>query len=86
MPPATGRCWLLPSRCRSTAPCPRGSLPLSALSLACFLAGGAGVKKVVLKHFVMEDESASASLGEAVREAFAGEVIVGEDGMEIPLQ
>ncbi len=50
------------------------------------LAGGAGVKKVVLKHFVMEDESAIASLGEAVREAFAGEVIVGEDGMEIPLQ
>ncbi len=50
------------------------------------LASGAGVKRVVLKHFVMEDESAIASLGEAVREGFAGEVIVGEDGMEIPLQ
>ena len=44
------------------------------------------MKKIVLKHFVMEDESAIASLGEAVREGFAGEVIVGEDGMEIPLQ
>ena len=50
------------------------------------LASGAGGKKIVLKHFVMEDETAIASLGEAVREGFAGEVIVGEDGMEIPLQ
>lgn len=49
------------------------------------LAGRAGVKTVVLKHFVIEDESAIARMGEAVREGFAGEVIVGEDNMEVPV-
>jgi len=49
------------------------------------LATRAGVKRVVLKHFVMEDEPAIASMGDAVREGFAGEVLVGEDGLEIVL-
>jgi len=49
------------------------------------LARRAGVKKVVLKHFVMEDEESIARIGELVREGFAGETIVGEDGMEISL-
>lgn len=63
-----------------------GGAALSRWYVSCRSPGGPGVKKIVLKHFVMEDESAIASLGEAVREGFAGEVIVGEDGMEIPLQ
>lgn len=49
------------------------------------LASRAGVKTVVLKHFVMEDESAIASLGEEVRREFAGEVLVGRDGLAIDL-
>ena len=47
------------------------------------LAARAAVKKVVLKHFVMEDEEAIARMGDAVREGFPGEVFVGGDGLEI---
>lgn len=49
------------------------------------LATRAGVKKVVLKHFVMEDESAIAQMAEEVRRRFAGRVHAGSDGLEIVL-
>jgi len=49
------------------------------------LATRAGVKKMVLKHFVMEDESAIEQMGEEVRRRFAGEVFVGRDGLSIDL-
>ena len=49
------------------------------------LATRGGVKEVVLKHFVMEDESAIAQMAEKVRRRFAGRVHTGSDGLEIVL-
>ena len=49
------------------------------------LASRARVKTVVLKHFVIEDESAIEQIGEEVRRRFAGEVLVGRDGLAIDL-
>jgi len=52
---------------------------------AATLAREAGVRTLVLKHFVMEDEAAIARIGEEVRRGFTGEVLVGRDGLELVL-
>ena len=49
------------------------------------LAREAGVRTLVLKHFVMEDEAAIARMGEEVRRGFPGQVLVGRDGLELVL-
>ncbi len=49
------------------------------------LASRAGVKTVVLKHFVMEDEAAIEQMGAEVGRHFSGDVLVGHDGQEVQL-
>jgi ribonuclease BN (tRNA processing enzyme) len=49
------------------------------------LARQAGVRTLVLKHFVMEDDAAIARMGEEVRRGFPGEVLLGRDGLEVVL-
>ena len=53
------------------------------------MASEAGVKRVMLKHFVMEDITgdlaATQRMAEQVRQAYNGEVIVGEDGLEVSI-
>ena len=53
------------------------------------LAAAAGVKRLVIKHLVMEDitgdRTAAQRMGETIRAHFGGEVLVGEDGLEVSL-
>ncbi len=53
------------------------------------MASEAGVKRVMLKHFVIEDItgdlSAAQLMANQVRQAYDGEVIVGEDGLEVSI-
>ncbi len=53
------------------------------------MASEAGVKRVMLKHFVIEDITgdlaATQHMAEQVRQAYDGEVIVGEDGLEVSI-
>jgi ribonuclease BN (tRNA processing enzyme) len=55
--------------------------PQAVARLAC----QAGVRTLVLKHFVMEDEAAIARMGEEVSRQFPGEVLVGRDELEVML-
>ncbi|MEC7843253.1 MAG: MBL fold metallo-hydrolase [Candidatus Latescibacterota bacterium] len=53
------------------------------------LAAAAGVKRLVIKHLVMEDitgdRTAAHRMAETIRDHFGGEVMVGEDGLEVDL-
>ena len=53
------------------------------------LANAAGIEKVMIKHLVIEDITgdltAVEQMGEQIRADFAGEVLVGEDGLEVAL-
>jgi len=53
------------------------------------MASEAGVKKVMTKHFVIEDITGDITavqrMAEQIRQAYDGEVIVGEDGLEVSI-
>lgn len=53
------------------------------------MASEAGVKRVMMKHFVIEDITgdltAAHRMADQIRQAYDGEVIVGEDGLEVPV-
>jgi len=53
------------------------------------LAVAAGVKRVMIKHLVIEDISGDLTvaerMGEQIAQGYGGEVLVGEDGLEVEL-
>lgn len=83
---------LLVSECSGTreflAQYPWGSWHTTPETLAS-MASEAGVKRVMMKHFVIEDITgdltAANRMADQIRQAYDGEVIVGEDGLEVPV-
>ena len=81
---------LLVSECSGTAEFlatqPWGSWHITPPRLA-ELAAQAGVKRVMIKHLVMEDitgdRTAAYRMAEQIREGYGGEVMVGEDGLMV---
>jgi len=81
---------LLVSECSGTSEFlgqyPWGAWHTNPQTLAA-MASQAGVKRVMLKHFVIEDITgdltAAGRMAQQVRQSYNGEVIVGEDGLEV---
>ena len=51
------------------------------------MASDADVKRVIIKHLVMEDITGdprdAERMGDAIRDGYDGEVLVGEDGLTV---
>jgi ribonuclease Z len=83
---------LLVSECSGTpeflAQYPWGAWHTTPVTLAA-MASEAGVKRVMTKHFVMEDITGDLSvaqrMADQIRQTYQGEVIVGEDGLEVAI-
>jgi ribonuclease Z len=81
---------LLVSECSGTpeflAQYPWGAWHTTPQTLAA-MASEAGVKRVMTKHFVIEDITGDLAavqrMADQIRQAYDGEVIVGEDGLEV---
>jgi ribonuclease Z len=83
---------LLVSECSGTAEFlaaqPWGAWHTNPQTLAA-MATEANVQRVVIKHLVMEDITGdprdSVRMGDAIREGYGGEVLVGEDGLSVDI-
>jgi ribonuclease Z len=83
---------LLVSECSGTreflAQYPWGRWHTTPQTLAA-MASEAGVRRVMIKHFVIEDITgdlaAAQRMADQIRQAYDGEVIVGEDGLEVSI-
>ncbi len=83
---------LLVSECSGTreflAWQPWGSWHTTPETLAT-MASRAGVQRVMIKHLVMEDITgdlaAAEKMADQIRQGYSGEVIVGEDGLEVAI-
>ena len=53
------------------------------------MASEAGVKRVMIKHFVIEDITgdltAAQRMADQISQSYDGEVIIGEDGLQISI-